>query len=147
MLLAGVLMAGVWLGAPLRAQTDVGRFRVPDVDENGVMKSLLTGESARMFPDQPMQIIQLEILFYQEDGETVKVRITSPGCDYDPRARSAQSKETVRIVGDTFEITGADYVFEAGKNRMQINRDAKVRIRQVAPRPPIPPASANPELP
>jgi hypothetical protein len=101
-------------------QTDVESFRVPDVNEQGVLKAILIGESARMYPDKPMDIINLTVNFFEEDGKTIKVEITSPGCAYDTRRNVATSEESVLIEGDTFRIEGVGYIYNSPKNQMEL---------------------------
>lgn len=128
---------GLWFGMILWgmgvafAQTDAGRFRVPDVDENGVLVSMLTGESARMFPDKPMEIGGLVVEFYEADGKTVKIRIVSPFCHYDTRANVAVSDAPIKIDGSGFEVQGEGYRFEAGSSRMEIHSKVKVIFRNI----------------
>ncbi|MDF3128067.1 LPS export ABC transporter periplasmic protein LptC [Kiritimatiellaeota bacterium B1221] len=122
-----LLLSAVRLGA----QTDVGKFKVPDIDENGVMVSLMTGESARMYPQKPMEITRLTMEFYEEDGETVKLKITSPFCNYDSRTNSATSEEKVKIEGPQYTITGEGYVFEATYSRLEIQNNVKVLLKNL----------------
>jgi len=132
----------VWLffpllsGLRLAAQTDVGGFRVPEVNEKGVLTSLMTGESARMTPNQPVAIKGLEIKFFEEDGETVSSRITSPACDYDAAAREVKSETPIRITGDGYEITGTGYVFDLETNRLEIHSESRVRFKNLNILPP-----------
>lgn len=127
-LIIGVFVFGV---ARLGAQTDVGKFKVPDIDKNGVMVSLMTGESARMYPDKPMEITNLAMEFYEEDGETVKLKITSPFCNYDSKTNSATSKNIVKIEAPKFTITGEGYVFEATYSRLEIEKNVKVVLKNL----------------
>lgn len=124
----GILLTGTGIG---RAQTDAGRFKVPDVDENGVLVSMMTGESARMFHDKPMEIEGLVVEFYEADGSTVKVRIVSPLCNYDTRRNVATSDAKVDINGNGFHIQGEGYTFEPALSRMEIRSKVKVQFNNV----------------
>ena len=125
--LRNTMIGGIfWISAFTYAQTDVGNFRVPDVDENGVLKSIMTGENAKMFPDKPMIIEGLVIEFYEKDGETVNIRLTSPGCEYDTRANYATSEKPVKIEGSEFTVEGEGYTFDSNTSRMEIHN--KVRV-------------------
>ncbi|MEX2606673.1 MAG: LPS export ABC transporter periplasmic protein LptC [Kiritimatiellia bacterium] len=113
-------------GLVATGQTDVGGFRVPEVNGQGVLTSLMIGESARMYPDKPMDITNLTVRFFEEDGQTVNVEITSPGCAYDTRRNVATSDQSVLIVGNTFTIEGVGYVYESNKSQMKLMSDVKV---------------------
>lgn len=115
-------------GALSVAQTDVGGFRVPDVNDQGVLTSLLIGESARVYPGKPTDITRLTVKFFAEDGKTVKMKITSPACAYDSRSNVATSDESVLIEGDTFTIVGVGYVYDSGKSQMELMSDVKVTL-------------------
>lgn len=145
----GGLVAGasLWLAAQLSAQTDVGNFRVPDTDEEGVLKTLLTGEKAKMYPDKPMWIEGLVIEFYEEDGETVRLRLTSPGCHYDTRSSYAESDESVRIVGENFTVEGVGYKFDSNTSRMELLNEVRVVFSDTDFTPPRGAADIPPDAP
>ncbi|MCC5847238.1 MAG: LPS export ABC transporter periplasmic protein LptC [Verrucomicrobia bacterium] len=109
----------------------VRRFRVPEIDENGVMTSMLTGQSARMVVGKPLEIQELAILFYAEDGETVRMKITSPTCLYDDRRGIATSEDEVKIEGDQFTIEGKRFEYRANAQRLEIFEDVTVELRNV----------------
>lgn len=113
-------------GVVAMGQTDVGGFRLPEVNDQGVLTSLMIGESARMYPDKPMEITNLTIRFFEEDGKTVKVEITSPDCAYDSRRSVATSDKSVLIVGHTFTIEGVGYVYDSNESQMELMSDVKV---------------------
>jgi len=134
-------------GMVVNAQTDVGRFKVPDIDADGVLKSLMTGESAKMFVGKPMEIQKLRIEFYEPDGETVHIEVTSPYCTYDSRSNTAVSDAEIFIMGDNFNIKGVGYVFEAGRSQMEIRSEVKVTFKNLnmkPSQPPQPPTEVNP---
>ncbi len=114
----------------------VRRFRVPEIDENGVMTSMLTGQSARMVVGKPLEIQELAIFFYAEDGETVRMKITSPTCLYDDRRGIATSEDEVTIEGDQFTIEGKRFEYRANDQRLEIFEDVHVTLRNImsAPR-------------
>ncbi|WFB35276.1 LPS export ABC transporter periplasmic protein LptC [Kiritimatiellota bacterium B12222] len=141
----GFILGWVFVAAGLlHAQTDVGRFKVPDVDEDGVLKSILTGESAQMFIGKPMAIQGLVVEFFEEDGKTVKMRITSPGCDYNTQTNSAESDKLIHIDGDGFHIEGVGYVFEASRSQMELKSDVKVVFNNVEFKPVRPQPESTP---
>jgi hypothetical protein len=124
---------GLVLLAPLclSAQTQGAGIRVPERDEKGVMTSLLTGEKARLFPGKPVMIEGLVIRFFEADGETVRMKMESPSCEYDDRRGRAISEDSVRISGNGFDIRGKGYVYTARDQRMEINSQVKVTLTQL----------------
>lgn len=126
-----ILWGALIFTAPLWAQTDVANFRVPDINENGVMVSMLSGEQARMFPNKPMQITRLAIEFYEPDGKTVKMKILSPFCNYDTRTGVATSEEAITIESPQLTVTGKGYIFEAENSRVKIESQVKVLLRNL----------------
>ena len=128
---------GLWLGlmvsamGSVYAQTDAGGFRVPNVDKNGVLVSMLTGENARMFPGKPMEISGLVVEFYEADGKTLKIRIVSPFCNYDTRANTATSDAVIDIYWDGFHIRGEGYTFESASSKMEIHSKVKVIFKNI----------------
>ncbi len=127
------LWAG-WSGARLVAQTVGGGIRIPELNEQGIRTSMLTGARARMFPGKPVQIEGLVIEFFEADGETVRMRLESPGCEYDDRRGKAVSDEQVHITGEGFDIRGKGYEYVARDSRMEIQSEVKVRLRNLTAR-------------
>jgi hypothetical protein len=123
----GWLVMGVAGVLPLSGQDDAVNFKVPRINDKGVMESVMTGERAKIRPGRPMEVEGLRIQFFQDDGETVKLTVTSPGCSYDARSREAESDQAVEIRGDTFRVEGVGYTYRMEKEQMEI-RD-KVRVR------------------
>lgn len=124
-------MLAISLSTRVSAQTDVSNFRVPDVNDEGVLVSLLTGDKARMYPSKPMWIQNMVIEYYLEDGKTVQMRLTSPECYYNTRTNEASSKEDVFIEGNDFTVEGTGYRFDSNTNRMEILNDVRVVFKNV----------------
>ena len=110
------------------AQDDAVNFTVPQINADGVMESIMTGERAEIRPGKPMDVEGFRILFFEEDGETVKLTVTSPGCRYDPRAREAESDQPVDIQGNQFRVKGVGYTYRMQKEQMEIHSKVKVRF-------------------
>lgn len=122
-LVAGVLFA--------EAPHVGGRFRVPEINADGVMTSLFTGESARMIPGRPVEITGMRIFFFEPDGETVRMEIRSPISFYDERSGNATSDEEVIIEGPQFTVTGKKFNYNASAQRLEIFQDARVVLRDL----------------
>lgn len=108
-----------------------GGVRVPEINDQGVMTSLLTGREVRFRPRQPMEITGLEIFFFEPDGETVRMRATSPGCFYDASQGMAFSDKAIRIEGQGFKITGTRYEYVAANQKMEIFEDVTVILKNI----------------
>lgn len=112
----------------LFAQDDAVNFKVPRVNEAGVMESVMTGERAKIVPGKPMRVEILKILFFEDDGETVNLTVTSPACRYDPRERLAVSEHPVEIQGQTFHVQGVGYEYRMEEEKMEIHNKVRVRF-------------------
>ncbi len=121
-----------WAQADREDSVSTG-FKIPELDENGVMKSMMTGQKARMSPGKPLEIEGLMIEFYEKDGKTVAMRITSPFCTYDARSGMARSEESVRILGKNFQIRGKGFDYETQAERMELHSNVKVILRNLSP--------------
>lgn len=157
-LLGAVLGFGFFVGADESASSDAagevaGGVRVPQINGEGVMTSLLTGKEVRFRPRQPMEITILEIFFYESDGKTVRMNATSLGCFYDSIRGKAFSDEAIQIDGSEFVITGTRYEYIASAQTMEIFEDVKVVLKNanigaVSPTATdLPPSPENAEAP
>ncbi len=117
------------------AQDVIQNFKVPDIDDEGRLKSMLMGEKAKIIPGKPMPVEGLKIQFFEPDGETVKLNIVSPGCVYDTRDGVAVSEQPIRIFGNGFLVSGVGYRYEKDQERLEIHSKVRVRFRRKATRP------------
>lgn len=120
-----------WLGAPPGSAQDgqLGQFRVPEYDEDGVRKSTLTGESASIRPDGNVDIDNFRLEFYESDGNTLRMAVTAPACTYNRSSRVAKSDSAVRIQGDKMVVTGKDFAWDGPREQFKIFKDAKVVLK------------------
>jgi len=133
LLMTGLLSLSVIPGRAQDAEPGevAGGVRVPEINDQGVMTSLLTGREVRFRPRKPMEIKGLEIFFFEPDGVTVRMNAVSPGCFYDSMKSKAFSDEPIRIEGNGFVITGTRYEYMASEQTMEIFEDAKVVLKNV----------------
>lgn len=106
-----------------------GGVRIPQINELGMLTSLLTGRKVRMVPGKPFDITDLTIFFYEEDGENVRMKITSPACTYDAVRGRADSEGAVRVEGDQFTVDGVGFEYRVASQRIEIFQDVTVVIR------------------
>ncbi len=123
--------AGAALGAVAQLQPggSATAFRVPDYDDEGRLRSLLSGERATVLSPDVVEIENLQVDMFR-DG-IVETRIVSPHCLYHRRAHIAMSTSPVRIVRGDVVITGEDYRYEPRRQRFMIQTNARVVIRDV----------------
>ncbi len=128
----------------VRAQPVSGRFRVPELDAQGNLKSMLMGDQARMAPGKPVEIKGLNIEFYGPD-KNVRMRVTSPECVFNDRTGQATSTQAVKIEGDNYTITGIGFDYHTKEETLAIHADAKVVLRNLGPG--VSPGSPAPSQP
>jgi len=122
-----------------------GGVRVPQINDQGVLTSLLTGEQVRITPGKPLDITKLTIRFFAEDGETERMKITAPTCLYDASRGRANSDDTVRVEAEQFTIDGKGFEYRVAAQRMEIFSEVKVVLRHPpGARPPLAPAAPEP---
>ncbi|MCX7818464.1 MAG: hypothetical protein N2652_04545 [Kiritimatiellae bacterium] len=124
-----VALATMGALAQLQPGGSATAFRVPDYDEEGRLRSQLSGERVTMLTPDILEVEQLQVEMFR-DG-VVETRISSPHCLYNRRAHVAMSTAAVRIVRGDVMITGADYRYEPRRQRFLIQTNARVVIRDV----------------
>ena len=125
----------VALVSAAQAQNDVqllSGFEVPEYDEQGNMKSMLTGDLAELTPDGMVNIKNFAIDFYKL-GQ-VEMRVEAPQCTYDQRKKLAKSDDTIRISRDMMTVTGRGFEWSSAETRFHIENDARVEIKNVTGR-------------
>lgn len=118
-----------------------GGVRVPQINDQGVRTSMLTGRQVRMHPGRPMEITDLMVYFFEEDGETVRMRIQSPFCIFDSARGRATSEEAIRVEAERFTIDGRGFEYRVAAQRIEIFSDVKVVLRNLGGDPPPPQAT------
>ena len=133
----GMAIAVLGCVVPMFLHAQVGgKFKVPELDEQGNLKSMLMGEEFRMVPGQPAEITGLTVEFY-DTNEEIRMKITSPFCTYDDRKGVATSDKEVHIEGQSFTVDGTGFDYHAREERLNIHKDAKVVLKDLS-------ASSNP---
>jgi len=123
-LVAGLLLFGASPAtAQLTGQT-VKKFRLPEYDEDGVLKQQLYGETATFLQDGIIQLTGLKIEIFRK-GE-VTARVFSPKCAYDPTRKRAASKEHIRVVTEKAVLTGDGFAWNGKNEQFQIFKNARV---------------------
>lgn len=111
------------------AGMELSGFRVPEYTREGVMKSQLFGEHARVLPEGLIELRGVTIEFYK--GTNVSARVVSPKCFYCRADGSAYAEEPVRIEFEKMTVTGRDYEWSGKGRRFVIRREARVVLKGV----------------
>ena len=125
----GAAAAALCALAQLQPGGSATGFRVPDYDEEGQLRSLLSGERVTVLTPDLVELENVQVDLFR-DG-IVETRIVSPHCLYHRRAQIAMSTSSVRIVRGDVVITGEDYRYEPRRQRFLIQTNARVVIRDV----------------
>ncbi len=126
---AALILWGASARGQLREGHVVRGFRLPDYAADGTLKSVVTGDSARAVGEDVFEITNLRIEM-MKDG-AVEARVTAPLCLYNRRANEATSDGSVRIVRGEVVITGEGFTWNGAKSRFEIERNARVVLRNV----------------
>ena len=116
-------------GAQFREGQVVKGFRLPEYAADGTLKSVITGDTARVIGEDVFEITNLRIEL-MKDG-VVETRVTAPFCRFNRRSNEAQSDESVRIARGEVVITGEGFAWNSAESRFRIERNARVVLRRV----------------
>lgn len=131
MAVAAGWFAAVAASAQYREGQTFTGFRFPEYDADGTLKTLITGDSARVADADVFDIRNLRVET-MKDG-AVETRITAAQCRFNRRTREIVSEAAVRIVRGDLVITGEGFAWRAAPARFEIARNAKVVLRAVPP--------------
>ena len=109
----------------------VSGFRVPSYDQNGEMTSQMFGDYAKILPDGYVEIAQLKMEFYSNEGTNriTNMRVTSPRCIYNRTRGTAVSDSDVRIARDDMVVTGTGFLWNNEDQFLKITQNAKVVLK------------------
>ena len=116
---------------PLGDDTSIRGFKVPSYNDEGVMTSQMFGESARVLPNGDIEIEELRMEFYSQDGErrVTDMTVTSPQCFYNRAKGVVVSDSDVRISRNELVVTGRGFTWNNDKQELKILSDSKVVLR------------------
>ena len=112
----------------------VAGFKIPDYDEEGNLKSVLTAGIAVFKPSQELiDIKQLQIDFYDKKTREVEMKVTAPKCLYSTGRKRAVSDEAVLIERDNLKVTGVGFEWSdsVDKKEFIVKSNARVELRNV----------------
>jgi hypothetical protein len=117
------------LASPAAAQfagQTVRGFRLPEYNEDGTLRQLLSAESAIILEGGLLQLGNPQIELYNQG--VVSVRIQAPECAFDQTRKRAASREHIRIVTDKAVLTGDGFAWNGENEQFQIFSNVRVTI-------------------
>ncbi len=127
LLVSGMLLAVVLACVGIAQMREVIGFRVPEYDDQNVLKSELSGDRALFVGEDEVHITNLVIETFRD--EKVDTRATSPESIYYRSTRNIESDSNIMIERENITITGRDYFYNHAENRFEIRKDAKVVVK------------------
>lgn len=127
---AGLLLVTAAVAQLREGQTVIG-FRYPEYDNEGNLKTLITGDSATAQSPTVFDIRNLKIETYKDGA--VDTRVTAPQCRFDRRALQATSEDSVRVVRGDLVITGEGFTWNGSPPSFRIERNVRLVLRNVRP--------------
>lgn len=132
--IAAVAVAGLANpGGEAAGQADqrLYKFRLPEYRDDGTLKSMMVGGAATVKPGALVEIEDLRIEFFEDDGEELQMRVEAPHCLYNRAGEIAKSPGDVRIEAKNIEVTGTDFAWDRKRELFKIFKDAKVVLRNM----------------
>lgn len=122
-----MVLVFVLVGVGIAQMREIIGFRVPEYDDQNILKSELSGDRALFVGEDEVHITNLVIETFRDDE--VDTRATSPESIYYRTTRNVESDSTIVIERENITITGRDYFYNHDENRFEIRKDAKVVVR------------------
>jgi len=127
-----LLIATMALGASTRVSSDrpIINFRLPDFTPEGHRSWLVRGTEARYPTEGLVDIKELNLTIFtgQADGK-LETMILSPSAQLQVADRLVSGKESIRIINDRFEATGADWRYDHANKKVSIAKNVRVTLR------------------
>lgn len=104
---------------------EINDFRIPEFDANGMLKSEIFGQKARILAENKIKITGLQIIMYKKRDASMATNeidavLSSDHCTVDQKTRNAFSNADMKIVRDNVVITGKGFRWTAGSQRIEI---------------------------
>jgi len=129
LLLPFLALAGAATAANPRVAADqpIVNFRVPDFTPEGNRSWLVRGTEARYIGDNQVDVKELNLTVFtgQADGK-VETLFLSPSAEIHLEDLVARGHDTLRIINDKFEVTGADWTYSHKEKKVSIGRNVHV---------------------
>lgn len=103
-------------------------FRYPDYDNQGQLKTEISGDKARFLPQNLIQITNLRMTFYEESK--MVMHISTPLCFFDRVKQTAVSTSEVCVTRAEIIITGRGFDWSEKDGLIHINNNARVILQK-----------------
>jgi lipopolysaccharide export system protein LptC len=128
LLLLTFMVGGMWAEAQQLSgmeDREINDFRIPEFDANGVLKSEIFGQKAKILPENKIRITGLQIILYKKrlvasSSNEVDAVLTSEHCTIDQKSKDAFSNAEMKIVRENVVITGKGFRWSAVNQRIEI---------------------------
>lgn len=124
-----LLTAGLALASTTRVATDkpIVNFRLPDFTPEGHRSWLVRGTEARYAGEGLVEIKELNLtIFTGQPGDKVETLILSPSARLLLDDRLISGQDSIRIINDRLEATGADWRYDHANKKVSIARNVRV---------------------
>ncbi len=106
-------------------EREIHDFRIPEFDANGVLKSEIFGQKAKLLPENKIRITGLQIIMYKKrlvasTSNEVDAVLSSDHCTVDQKSKDAFSNAEMKIVRENIVITGKGFRWSAVNQRIEI---------------------------
>jgi hypothetical protein len=122
-------LAGATFAASPQVSTDrpVINFSSSDFTPEGNRAWLVRGSEARYVGDNQVDVKELNLTIFtgQADGK-VETLFLSPVAEIRLDDLVARGRDTLRIIDDRFEVTGADWTYSHKEKKVSIGRNVHV---------------------
>ena len=129
LLLFSVLAGRALAAAGTQISTDqpIVNFRVPDFTPEGNRAWLVRGSEARYLSEKLVSVKELNLTVFtgQADGK-VATLILSPSAEIRLGDMVAHGHESIRIINDRFEASGAEWSYAHNEKKVSIGRNVHV---------------------
>jgi hypothetical protein len=105
-------------------------FRVPDFTPEGNRSWLVRGSEARYIGESQVDVKELNLTVFTglPDGK-VETLFLSPQAEIHLQDLVVRGHDTLRIVNDRFEVTGADWTYSHKEKKVSIGRNVHVILQ------------------
>jgi hypothetical protein len=129
---ATLALAGAAFAASPKVANDrpVVNFRVPDFTPEGNRAWLVRGSEARYVGDNQVDVKELNLTIFTGDSDgKVETLFLSPSAEIHLDDLVARGQDTIRIINDRFEVTGADWTYSHKEKKVSIGRNVHVVLQ------------------
>ncbi len=130
LLLAAAALAPGQVTTRVTSDAPIVNFRLPTFTADGHREWLVRGSEARMPSLQEVDVRELTLTIFSGDAaERIDTMILSPVARVLPEQQTVAGPETIRVINDELEASGADWSYDHRAKRISIRKDVRVAFR------------------